>query len=103
MLRIEIKSPEVRTISGTCKPGTVNAGKPYCIRDQEAYAWLVGRDGKPRDYPERISVQLDDDQEAYRPGVYTLAPQSLYVGDFGRLQMGKPKLMPVAAAAAKAA
>ncbi len=98
MLRIEIKSPEVRTISGTSK-----AGKPYAIRDQEAYAWTVGRDGKPREYPERISVQLEDDQEAYRPGFYTLAPQSLYVGDFGRLQMGKPKLVAVAAAAAKAA
>ncbi len=98
MLRIEIKTSEVRTISGTSK-----TGKPYTIRDQEAYAWTVGRDGKPREYPERISVQLDDDQEAYRPGVYTLAPQSLYVGDYGRLQMGKPKLQPLAAAAAKAA
>lgn len=98
MIRIEIKSTEVRTISGTSK-----AGKPYSIRDQEAYAHTVGRDGQPRPYPERISLQLEDDQPPFEPGLYTLAPSSLYVGDYGRLMLGRPQLARVQPAVAKAA
>lgn len=100
MIRIEVKSTEVRSISGTSK-----TGKPYNIRDQEAYAYTVGRDGQPRPYPERISLQLEDDQAPLEPGIYTLAPASLYVGDYGRLMLGRPQLVkaqPVAAAKAAA-
>lgn len=99
MIRIEVKSTEVRTISGTSK-----TGNPYCIRDQEAYAYTVGRDGQPRPYPERVSLQLEDNQAPIEPGNYTLSPASLYVGDYGRLMLGRPQLVKVpAVAAAKAA
>jgi len=89
MIKIEVKSTEVRTINGTSK----KTGKPYTIRDQEAYAHTLDKDGKPRAYPERISLQLEGDQPPFDPGTYHLSPSSVYVGDFGRLMLGRPVLV----------
>lgn len=101
MIRIEVRSNEVRTVSGVSKKNN----KPYTIRDQEAYASTFDKQGQPHPYPERISIQLDDGQEPYQPGIYQLSPTSIFVGDFGRLMLGRPQLIPVKTAqtASKAA
>lgn len=98
MIRIEVKTTEVQTRNGTRQNGT-----PWSIRSQEAYAYTLDSNGKQRPYPERISLQLDDNQLPFPIGTYELSPASIYVGDFGRLMMGRPQLSPVAASAAKAA
>lgn len=97
MIRIEIKSTEVNVRSGN------NARGPWQIRTQPAFAYTVDRNGKPYEYPERISLQLDDDQHPYAIGNYTLAPQSLYVAEYGRLNLGRPQLTPIQAKPVQAA
>jgi len=95
MIRIEVKSTAVETRNGTAS----KTGRPYSIRTQEAYAYTFDSTGKPRPYPERISLQLEDDQMPFAVGIFDLSPASVYVGDFGRLMMGRPLLIPVAAKA----
>lgn len=90
-LKIEVKSTEVETRTGT-SPRT---GKPYTIRSQVAYAFTLERNGQPRSYPERISLNLEDNDQPYPVGVYYLDDRSVYVGDFGRLMLGRPILTPV--------
>jgi len=98
-IRFEIKSTDLRQISGT----STKSGKPYSIREQEAWAFLYGRDGKPQPYPQRVSLSLGDDQQPYEPGLYYLDPSSIYVGDFGKLMLGRPVLVKVVSDAKKAA
>lgn len=97
MIKIEVKSAEVRTKSGT----SARTGKPYSIPEQEAYAFTADRDGKPNPYPVKVALTLQDNQPPYSPGFYTLAPQSLYVNRFGQLEIS-PVLVAVAATAAGA-
>lgn len=92
MIRIEVKSTEVTTRSGTSQ----RTGQPWTIRSQEGYAYTFDQTGKVRPYPERISLQLDDNQLPFPIGNYDLSLASIYVGDFGRLMMGRPQLTPVA-------
>jgi hypothetical protein len=98
MIRIEVKGTEVSTRNGFRKDGS-----PWSMRTQEAYAFTFDANGRERPYPERISLQLDDDQAPYNVGLYNLLPMSIYVGEFGRLMCGRPQLSPIAANAAKAA
>ena len=98
MIRIEVKTTEVQTRNGVSQ----RTGNPWTIRSQDAYAYTFDQNGKPRPYPERISLQLDDNQLAYPVGTYDLSLASIYVGDFGRLMMGRPQLTPLAAAKAVA-
>ncbi|WP_109014409.1 single-stranded DNA-binding protein [Novimethylophilus kurashikiensis] len=90
-LKIEIKSAEIETRHGT----SARTGKPFTIRSQIAYAHTLERNGTPRAYPERISINLEDDDQPYPVGTYTLDDRSVYVGDFGRLMLGRPVLVPV--------
>lgn len=88
-LRIEVKSDAVETRSGTSKNG-----KPYSIRSQTAYAYTYEQNGNPKPFPERISLNLEDNQQAYPVGNYALdLEKSIYVGDFGRLSLGRPILV----------
>lgn len=98
MIKIEIKSPEVRTKSGVA----AKTGKPYTIREQEGWAFTHGRDRKPNPYPVKLSLSLRDEQAPYQPGVYTLDPASLYTNRFDQLEIS-PVLVPVAAATRAAA
>jgi helix-destabilizing protein len=91
MIRIEVKSDAVETRSGIAQ----KTQKPYSIRTQEAYAHTVDPSGAIRPYPERIALQLDDDQKPFPPAMYMLQPSSVYVGDFGRLNLGRPVLQPL--------
>jgi hypothetical protein len=98
MIRIEVKTTEVNSRSGNRKDGSGT----WTIRTQDAWAHTADPNGKPRPYPERISLQLEDNQLPFALGIYELSPASIYVGEFGRLMMGRPQLTPVAAAKAVA-
>lgn len=98
MIKIEIKSAEIRTKSGVA----AKTGKPYSIREQDGWAFTLGRDGKPNAYPVKLSLSLRDEQQPYQPGVYTLCPSSLYTNRFDQLEIS-PVLVPMVAEAKKAA
>lgn len=98
MLKVEIATELVDTKSGNSQ----KTGKPYCIREQEAWCFFFGRDGKPLPHPQRIRLTLDDDQAPYPIGTYQLDPSSLYAGKFGQV-MVSARLRPMASAIQKAA
>lgn len=82
-LPIDIKSTDIEE-----KRGTSKLGKPYHIREQCGYADL----GKP--YPSEIRIPLDQVSAPYPIGPYVLDPACLYVDHYGRLSMGRLKLLP---------
>jgi helix-destabilizing protein len=85
-IQIEIKSTDIED-----KRGISRAGKPYHIREQFGYADL----GK--EYPVEIRVPLDPTAPPYAVGNYSIHPDSLYVDRFGRLTLGRLKLIPAGA------
>lgn len=97
-VKIEISTTEVKTKSGVA----ARTGKPYTIREQEAYAYTVDPAGQPSRYPSRIKINLRDDQPAYSPGMYYVAPESFFVDKYDNLSLGLI-LRPVPAAQVKAA
>lgn len=98
MLKIEVKDGTVQTRSGV----SAKTGKPYNIREQEAYAYVYGKDGKPAPYPVRISLSLPDNGPGYNPGAYQLDPACIYVDRFGSLAIARPRLLPLVSQAAPA-
>ncbi len=84
-IQIEIESSEVVIKSGN----SAKTGKPYQIREQKAYVTLPGQK-----YPQNIKVTLDDNAQPYAPGLYTVGPDSFFVGRFEDLQM-RPRLVPL--------
>lgn len=90
MIKIEIESSEVRELSGQSKA----TGKPYHLRFQSGYAFVIGPDGKAQRYPERFDFVLDSDQAPYPPGMYQLHPSAVRVRD-GRLTLAAVALVPV--------
>jgi len=82
MIKIEIDTPDVREIKGV-SPKT---NKPYHLRIQHGYAFIVGQDGKPSKYPEKFEFMLDGDQSPYPVGLYTLHPGAIGVRE-GRLTL----------------
>ena len=96
MIKIEVSSAEVFVKSGIA----AKSGKPYNIRDQEAYAHTVDRNGAPQKYPQKIKINLRDDQQPYAVGVYTICPTSFFVDRFDSLTLGLILRPSVAAAAA---
>lgn len=95
MIKIEIDSLEVREQSGVSK----TTGKPYHLRFQSGYAFVIGPGGKPFKYPEGFELILDADQAPYPPGLYQLHPSSIRVRD-GRLTIVAVALAPVKQATA---
>jgi hypothetical protein len=85
-IQIEIKSTDVDD-----KRGTSRAGKAFHIREQFGYADL----GKA--YPVEVRVPLDPTAPPYPPGSYSIHQDSLYVDRFGRLTLGRLKLVPAGA------
>lgn len=90
MIKIEITTPSFEEKRGT----SARTGKPYSIREQEAWAFLCDREGKPQPHPQRIKVTLDDQQAPYNPGLYQLDPSSIFVGDFAQLNI-RARLRPL--------
>lgn len=97
-IKIEVSSTAIKTKSGV----STRTNKPYSIREQEAYAYSVDRDGNPHKYPQQIKITLGDDQAPYTPGNYTIAPESFFVDRFGSLSLGLI-LKPLVAQTARAA
>ncbi len=99
-IKIEVSSDVVETRSGI----SARNNKPYSMREQEAYAHTVDRDGVISKYPQKIKVTLRDNQPPYAPGFYTVAPESFYVDRFDSLSLGLVlRALPAAAAQPKAA
>lgn len=88
MMKIEVKNSDVRVKSGV----SAKTGKSYSMREQDAYLHTYGRDGKPNAYPERIVLTLEDNQDPYAPGTYSLCPTSIYVGSYGSVNI-RPRLV----------
>jgi len=93
MIKIEINSASFEQKSGT----SARTGKPYSIREQEAWAFLTDREGKPQPHPQRIKITLADGEQPYNPGAYQLDPSSLFVGDFSQLNI-RARLRPLQSA-----
>lgn len=90
MLRVVVESEEVNEKSGI-SPRTQ---KPYRIREQGAYVYLVDASGKEKRFPTHVRLNLEDDQAPYKVGEYHLSLSSLYVGRFDALQVGRVDLVP---------
>lgn len=94
MVKIQVESVSVELKQGV----SAKNGKAYSIREQEAWMFGVGRDGKPQPHPQRIKITLDDEQQSPYPlGTYTLDPASLYVDRFGQIAI-RARLKAAAAA-----
>lgn len=95
MLKVEVSTLVVDTKNGT----SAKTGKPYSIREQEAWITCYGKDGKPYPHPQRMKVTLDDDQpEPYPLGQYILDPASIYIDRFGQVAI-RARLRPAPAPA----
>jgi len=98
MIKIEVNSPLVDTKQGTSS----KTGKQYSIREQEAWGYFFDMQGQPHPHPMRVRLTLDDTQQPYAPGVYTLAPESFYVDRFGQISI-RARLKPADAKSIRAA
>ena len=100
MLKVSVETEVVDVRSGVA----AKTGKPYTIREQEAWMYGYGRDGQQQKHPQKIKVTLDDDQDkAYPIGQYILDPASIYVDRFGQVAIRARLRVAVAAAQPKAA
>lgn len=81
MLKIQVETMVVDAKNGT----SAKTGKPYSIREQEAWMYGFDREGKPHPHPQRIRLTLDDDQQPYPVGTYQLDPSSIYVDRFNQI------------------
>jgi len=96
-LRVTIKSTDLRE-------RTKKATGEIFAYEQVGYAWLCGRDGKPEEYPTKITITHwvrngRPETPAYEPGEYTLSPASFEVAEYGELKVHTPRLVRVAAQA----
>jgi hypothetical protein len=82
-VKIEIKSGEVLTRTGTDK-----TGKPYAFREQ--VGWL----DTGEEYPEKVRVPVEQGKAPYPPGKYVMDPTCLFVGKFNKLSLGRLRLLP---------
>lgn len=87
MIKIEIVSAVAH--DRTITPKAPSTKPPFTVREQDGYAYTVDRNGEIERHPQKIVLDLEKGQTAYEPGFYTLAPQSVYVGKFGQLNLGR--------------
>ena len=77
---------------------TTRDGRQMTFREQSAAL------DNGQDFPQPFKLNLEQDQPAYKAGEYTLDPSSLYVdGKYGKLAIGRPKLILITASAARTA
>jgi len=83
-INIEVKSGGVfeKTVRG-------KDGREYLIREQ--YGWVDL--GKP--YPQEVRISLDRAQDPYSAGEYVMDRSCLYVDRYGKLSLGRLKLLPL--------
>jgi len=101
VIKIEVVANVVHTRTVTPKAPSTKA--PFQVREQDAYAYMVDRNGQVERHPQKIRLDLDRDQPPYEPGFYTLNPQSIYVGKWGTLELGRLHLKAIKQAELKAA
>lgn len=93
-IKVSVVSTITRNMSGIGK----TSGKAYNLEFQTVYCHLIGKDGKPAPFPEKIELILDRDEKGlpivYQPGEYLLHPASLYVDRQGSLAVA-PRLAPI--------
>lgn len=101
MIKVSVKSTDVRNQSGTSK----QSGKPYSLNFQNVYFHLVDKNGNPEPYPTKVEIILPTNSEGaalyYPIGEYTLAPESVYVNRNGDFAMS-PRLRAIKSAPAAA-
>lgn len=90
MIQVTILKSDIQEIKGT----SAKTGKPYHLRKQTGYAHTIDRDGAVAEIPEKFEFFLEDGQEPYTRGKYTLSPTAVYVDRDGRLNI-TPRLVPV--------
>lgn len=95
-IKVAIEVVDVQVKTGT------NSRGPWQIREQEAWAHLKNRDGTDQRHPTRIVLNLDEQQQPYPIGEYTIAGTSFYAGKYSSL-MFSPRLVPLRPAVAKVA
>ena len=95
-IKIEVKTSPVQERSGE------KNGKAWSIRTQTGWAYMFDQEGKPLDYPIKIQMQLEKNQQPYAAGNYTISPLSFLVGDFDKLSIGRLTLIPATTRAAAA-
>jgi len=79
------------------RSGTAGNGRPYKLREQEA--WVQIGDAP---YPQKTKVMLDEGQAPYAVGKYMLHERSFSIGKYDSLQC-QPFLVPLVAQAQKTA
>lgn len=96
MIKIEIKSATATPRQITSR----NTGEVITFHEQEAWAFTFDQQGKPHPYPQRIVLNIDmaNGQQVYQPGIYQLAPESIYINRFAALEIGRAKLVPIVSA-----
>ncbi len=62
-------------------------GREYLIREQVGYVDL----GKP--YPQEVRIPVETGREPYAVGKYVVEPSCLYVDRYGKLSLGRLKLV----------
>lgn len=97
MIKIAITSPAIREMKGNAKV----SGKPYHMRIQTAHAFTVSEDGVVAEFPDKFEITLEEGQQPYQRGTYTLQPSSLFVNRDGRIDV-RPRLVPAAPVKASA-
>jgi hypothetical protein len=75
MIKIEVKTLDV----------SQRQAKGYTFRTQEGWTELNGERRK-------VPLALDAEQKPYGIGTYVLGDGSFYIGDFGRLMIGRLEL-----------
>lgn len=91
-LLVDVTKVEVRE-----KRGTSRQGKPYTIREQAVWA----QTGK--EYPESMTVRIEDGEPPYQPGRYVVSEDCLYINQYGQLAIGRVRLQKAAQPAQRAA
>ncbi|MCG2577586.1 G5P family DNA-binding protein [Dechloromonas sp. XY25] len=98
MLKVSVETEVIDLKTGI----SAKTGKPYNIREQEAWMYGYGRDGQPQKHPQKIKLTLDDEQEkGYPVGQYILDPASIYVDRFGQVAIRARLRVPAAAVPAQ--
>lgn len=92
MLKIVVEETGVTEKKGVSK----RTNQPYSIKEQQAYAYLLDREGKPLKYPVPVVIPVEEGAPPYAPGEYTVAASSFMAGDFGALKVGRLRLEPLA-------
>lgn len=91
MLKIEVNSEEVEIRSGTSS----RTSKPYQIREQTVWVKFYDFNGNEHPYPARVRISLDDQQQPYKKGFYTIDPASFFPDRFGQMSI-RLRLKPIA-------